>query len=98
MVSDRYRYFIQHRVCIDSVALIITATLLGALVTICYLYLEHDNTCREVRQEQIKEDARRNAVFAAEVAAQNERIEFHKKVCRERPQTCKIMETTWRRK
>ena len=97
-MNNLYRFFLQHRVCIDSVALIITAVFLGALLTVCYLYLEHDNTCLEVRQEQIKEDVRRKAVFAAEVAAQNERIEFHKKVCRESPQMCRIMETAWRKR
>ena len=97
-MNNLYRFFIRHRVCIDSAALIITAMLLGVLVTVCYLYLEHDNTCKEVRQEQIKEDARRKAVFDSEVAAQNERIEFHKKVCRESPQTCRIMETAWRKR
>ena len=95
--AGQYRFFIRHRVCLDSVMLLLTAALLGALVVIAYGYLDHDRVCYEVRKEQLAEDARRKAVFAAELAAQNERIAYRKKLCAQSTQDCKIISTEWGR-
>lgn len=100
IMNNLYRFFIRYRVCIDSVLLVATAALLGVLVTICYLYLDHDRVCYDVRQEQIAEENRRKAAYAKELAAQNERIEYRKKICgdKSRGRTCRIMSVEWREK